>query len=228
MTIPLATAPVREHIETLRARLMDRACVIVGSAPLRTKTAEILPGELRIAVNGSLSSLPEKQADLWVLNSKAQDRPGSPTLHEMHRLMLVQATGGVTDHLLLLRGPKVASEQETLEALRQREARWQTWSVLDKPTKRWFEGEVCARVDEKAPCSAGILATAIALWCGAASVRLIGFSLKPGYHYLPKVQPQRWWRNHVEADQRAMRALVTRYPGRVSGAMVPTDLAVAS
>lgn len=226
--IPLATTPQPEQVEALRSYLEGRACVVVGSAPLKTRTASVQPDEVRMAINGGIASLPDRHADVWVLNSKAQDRPGSFQLREMHALMLAQAERSATDHLLLLRGPKVASEKDTLETLRQRHAHWQTWSVLDKPTKRWLEGELCARVDDKAPCSAGMLATACALWCGAASVRLVGFSLKPGYHYLPKAQPSRWWRDHVAADQRAIRALCQRYPGQLSGAIVPTDVAVAS
>jgi hypothetical protein len=143
----------------------------------------------------------------------------------MHRLMLAQAEGADTDHLLLLRGPKVASEEGTIETLLQRGAYWRTWSVLDKPTKRWIEGELCGRVDDLQPCSAGILAVACALWCGAAAVRLVGFSLKPGYHYLPKTPPQSWWRNHVSADRRALEVLTRRYPGHLSGALVPVAVA---
>lgn len=213
--IPLATAPDISQVERVRPILDGRACVVIGSAPLSTPTAIVQPDEVRIAVNGGIASLPDRRSDVWVLNSKAQDRPGSPQLHEMHRLMLEQARDSATDHLLLLRGPKVASESETLHALTIRDAQWQTWSILDKPTKRWLEGELCGRVDDKAPCSSGVLAIAIALYCGAASVRLVGFSFTPGYHYLPKARPQSWWRNHVAADKCALRLLRQRYPGRL-------------
>jgi hypothetical protein len=94
---------------------------------------------------------------------------------------------------------------------------YQSWSVLDKVTKRWFEGQVCARVRDSKPCSAGLLTVAIALWCGAAHVRMVGFSFAPGYHYLPNEDPAYWWRDHVEADQRAIRALLAAFEGRISG-----------
>jgi hypothetical protein len=63
--------------------------------------------------------------------------------------------------------------------------------VLDKTTKRWIEGELCDRRDDKKPCSSGVLAVAMALYAGAAAVRLVGFSFSPGYHYLkPKARPE--------------------------------------
>ena len=221
----LPTVPLPAQVEDLRPLLTGRACVVVGSAPLTTPAAVVAPDEFRIAVNGGIASLPEKRAQLWLLNSKDQDRPGSRTLHEMHRLMLSQANNTGTDHLLLLRGPKVASEAGTLQMLERRGARWLSWSLLDKPTKRWLEGQLCGRVDDDQPCSAGILAVALACYCEAASVRLVGFSFTAGYHYLPKMRPQSWWRNHVNADRRALKLLSQRYVP--SGALVP-NAAVAS
>lgn len=216
----LPTVPLRAQVEALRPYVRGRMCVVVGSAPLQTPSAVVEPNECRIAVNGGIASLPSRTADVWVLNSKAQDRPGSPDLHAMHKLMLEQARNAATDHLLLLRGPKVASEDETRKALFQRGATWNSWSVLDKPTKRWMEGETCGRVDDAQPCSSGILAVACVLWCEAASVRLVGFSFKPGYHYLPKVRPHGWWRNHIAADTHAIKVLRACYGARLSGALV--------
>lgn len=217
----LPRVPLRAQVEALRPYVAGRACVVVGSAPLATPAAVVGPNEIRIAVNGAIASLPDRRADVWVLNSKAQDRPGSPDLHKMHKIMLEQARSASTDHLLLLRGPKVASEDETRKALFQRGATWNSWSLLDKPTKAWMEAETCGRVDDLRPCSSGILAVACVLWCDAASVRLVGFSFKPGYHYLPKdTRPPGWWRNHVPADKQAIAALRARYGPRLTGALV--------
>jgi hypothetical protein len=221
--IPLAKTADPTQVERVRELLADRACVVVGSAPLTSKHADVQPGELAIPVNGGISSL-AGAADLWVVNSKAQDAPGM-LIRPLHKLMLEQASGRTVGHLLMLRGPKVMSEQGTLATLKALRCRHNTWSVLDKPTKRWLEGELCARVDDKKPCSSGILAVAIALYCGAASVRLVGFSFTEyGYHYPTKEKPASWWRDHVTADRRALAALQQRY-GRLSGEIVQREVA---
>jgi len=217
MTIPMSAHPDVSQIERVRALMEGRACVVVGSAPLKTPTAEITQGEFVIAVNGGISSLPGA-ADLWVLNSKLQDKRGE-NVKPLHKSMISQGKGRTAGHLLLLRGPKIASEQYTLETLDKLGTRYLTWSVLDKPTKLEFEKSICERT-ERRPCSAGIFSTALALHCGASSVRLVGVSFTPGYHYLPKAEPQSWWRDHVEADQRALRALSARFGGRLSGAIL--------
>jgi hypothetical protein len=204
------------QVERLRPIVEHRACVVVGSAPIAAATADTRPDECVIAVNGAVSSL-SVSPEVWVLNSKQQDRPGDPALKPLHRTMMTQGAGRHVGHLLLLRGPKVASEVGTLAALQALDVVFQSWSVLDKVTKRWFEGEVCHRVSEMRPCSSGVLAVAMALWCGAVHVRMVGFSFHPGYHYLPKVAPQYWWRDHVEADRRALKALTARYGHRLSG-----------
>lgn len=216
--IPLAIRADPTQVERVRALLIDRACVIIGSAPLATRHAEIYADELAIPVNGGISSL-AGAADLWVVCSKAQDAPGA-VIRPLHRTMLQQATGRTVGHLLLLRGPKVESEHGTLATLKALRCQHESWSVLDKPTKRWIEGELCDRVDDKKPCSSGILAASLALYCSAASVRLVGFSFSPGYHYLQKEKPASWWRDHVAADRRALAALQQRYGARLSGSVL--------
>jgi len=216
MSLPIATVADLSQVERLRSFVEGRSCVVVGSAPMPSSTADVLPEEVVIAVNGSISSLPGP-ADVWVLNSKQQDKPGSPSLKPLHRIMLSQGKGKQAGHLVLLRGPKIESEAYTLATLDALGCQYQSWSVLDKLTKRKFEGDTCARVSESRPCSAGILTVAMSLWCGAEHVRMVGFSLSPGYHYLSHVKPQYWWRDHVEADRRALKALTARYGERLSG-----------
>lgn len=216
--IPLATSADLSQVERVRELVEGRSCVVVGSAPLPSRYAELQPYETVVAVNGGISSVPAI-ADVFVLNSKAQDASW-PQMRDLHRKMLKQAANTRAGHVLLLRGPKVPSEAFTLARLADMQCQFSTWSVLDKPTKRHVEGEVCGRVDEKKPCSSGMLAAAIVLWCGAAAVRLVGFSLKPGYHYLPKQQPHSFWRDHVEADPRALSALKKRFGSRLCGDLV--------
>ncbi len=216
--IPLALLADPAQVDALRPFVANRNCVVIGSAPLATRHAEIQPHELTIPVNGGISSL-KGPADVWAVNSKQQDA-STALMRPLHRTMLEQGSNRSVQHILLLRGPKVASERSTLEMLKSWRCAYQSWSVLDKPTKRWIEGELCARADDKKPCSGGILATALALWCGASSVRLVGFSFTPGYHYIKNDHPQTWWRDHVAADKRALAALQQRYPGLVSTPML--------
>ena len=219
MLIPIARTADVAQIERIRPLVEGRHCVVVGSAPLPTRLADIAADEIAIAVNGAISSLPGP-ADLWVLNSKQQDRPGDPRLTPLHKTMLEQGRGRTAEHLLLLRGPKVASERGTRTTLDALGMRYRSWSVLDKVTKRWVEGEQCGRVLDARPCSSGLLTVALTLWCGAARVRLLGFSFTPGYHYVSKAQAPAWWRDHVEADRRALKALRARYGVRLEGDLV--------
>lgn len=206
--LPIATAPDPQQVEALRPFVEGLRCVVVGSAPLATKHADIGADEIRIAVNGGISSI-AGPVDIWVVNSKAQDQPGA-LIRPLHKLMLQQGAHRNVRHVLMLRGPKVASEGWTRAYLRGLRCDFSSWSVLDKPTKRWVEGELCGRKDDKKPCSSGILTAACVLWAGAASVRLAGFSLDPGYHYTTE-RPQSWWRDHVAADMRALIALNKRF-----------------
>jgi len=218
MRIPLATVADPLQVERVRSLLDGRPCVVVGSAPLKASAADVDESEVVIAVNGGISSV-ARAVDLWVVASRSVDKPGSGKIKPLHRAMLQQAKGKTAGHVLMLRGPKEASEQDTLAALAQLHVCYRTWSVLDKPTKLWMEKSTCARM-EREPCSSGILATAIALWCGAESVRLVGFSLKPGYQYITNQPPQNWWRNHVAADRRALKALSARYGATLSGSIL--------
>jgi hypothetical protein len=221
MKLPLATVADLTQVERVRDLIADRACVVVGSAPLSTPSADVADGDVVIAVNGGISSV-ARAVDLWVVSSRAVDRPGHAQIKPLHKTMLHQAKGRTVGHALLLRGPKDASEKDTLAALDLLGCRLNTWSVLDKPTKFDMETKLCERREKEGPCSSGILATAIALWCGAASVRLVGFSFTPGYQYLPKERPASWWRNHIPADKRAVRALQARYGDRLSGSICET------
>jgi hypothetical protein len=217
-TIPIAKQADPTQVESLRPLVEGRHCAVVGSAPLSTKKADIGVHECAVAVNGGIFAV-DGPVHVWVVNSKAQDALGA-LIRPLHKLMLEQGRGRAVGHVLMLRGPKIASEQLTLTALAAMHCRHQSWSVVDKATKRWLEGELCDRREDKRPCSSGILAVAMALYAGAASVRLVGFSFKPGYHYLQKEQPQSWWRNHVDADKRALHALTSRYGERLTGDLV--------
>jgi len=213
--IPLATVADTSQLDILAPLLSGASVVVIGSAPIRSRFVEVLDGEISMPVNGAISSVLGK-VDLWVLGSKHYDTHEANTRF-LHKTMLDQGKDRQVQRAVFLRGPKHMSEAATLERLRSRRCEVATWSVLDKPTKRWLEGEYCGRVDDKQPCSSGVLAAAMALWCGAASVRLSGFSLQPGYQYLPKQTPQPWWRDHIEADRRALRLLRQRFKTQIQG-----------
>jgi hypothetical protein len=216
--LPLALVADVAQVDQLRPLLEARSCVLVGSAPLSAPVA-VAPDDVVVAINGAISSAP--RCDVWFVGSKAHDKPKHHAfMRPLHRLMLEQARGRHVPHAVFLRGPKVASEPYTLKTLRQLDCTIDAWSVIDKPTKRWLEGELCARRDDKQACSSGILAAACALWCGAASVRLVGFSLAPGYNYITEKRPPSWWRDHVESDRRALVALRQRYGSMLCGSLV--------
>lgn len=183
--------PIPKHadlaqVERIRPLVEGRACVVVGSAPLPTPTVEVDVCDVVIAVNGGISSLQmERIADLWVLNSKLQDRPGERDVKPMHRHMIRQGAGRACEHLLMLRGPVVQSESFTLATLAKLGATVNTWSVLDKVTKLAFETEHCGRVHPKRPCSAGLLTVAMALVLGAESVRMVGDLAEAGLSLPP-------------------------------------------
>lgn len=218
MSIPLAKVADEAQLMAVKPYLHARSCVLVGAAPL-TAPIDVTPDDVVVPINGAISSAP--RADVWFVGSKADDTTKHRAfMRPMHRLMLHQATGRRVTHAVFLRGPKVASEQGTLELLRRLPCQVDAWSVLDKPTKRWIEAQLCARQADKEPCSSGVLAAACALWCGASSVRLVGFSLLPGYHYIKEPRPPTWWRDHVRADARALAALRQRYGAVLSGDIV--------
>lgn len=219
---PLATVADVAQVEAIRGHVQGRTCVIVGAAPLRAPVP-LSTSDVVVAINGAISSVP--RVDLWFLGSKESDKPGDPFIKPLHRQMLEQARNRQAGHVVLLRGPKRPTEHYTLGWLSKMQCTVQTWSVLDKPTKRHVERELCARKHDTKPCSSGILAVACALWCGAESVRLEGFSFLPGYHYIQEKHPPSWWRDHCEADRRAVKALSARYGDRLSGDLIAQAVA---
>jgi len=219
--VPLTTTPDKAQLQAFGAIVANRRCVVVGSAPLPTKHARTDPSEVVICVNGAISSV-SGVPDVWVLNSK-------PSAASLHLTMCRQGANRAVKHVAFLRSPIRPTEDESLARLRKSGASLESWSVIDKPVKRWLEYEICDRQDHSpgvnTACSAGIFTAALALWSGASRVRLVGFSWSAGYHYLPKLQTIR---GHVDADQRALRVLADRYPGLLIGAIVKTETAVAS
>ena len=216
--LPMATSPDLSQVERVRPLLYGRNCVVLGSAPLSTPYADVSNDEVIVAVNGGIGSLRRRPVDLFVVGSKQWDKPMQVDARPLHKQMLQQASHSTVRHALLLRGPKEATEHHTLSLLHTLRCSVESWSVLDKPTKLFIEQTLCAR-REAEPCSSGILAVAIALYCGAA-VRMVGFSLSPGYHYISRKHPPTWWRNHVEADRRALVALRSAYGSLLSGELV--------
>ena len=110
--IPLSKVADPSQVEVLRPRLEGRSCVVVGSAPLSSRYADVQPYETVIAVNGGIGSVPAV-TDLWVIGSKPYDDQGAHP-RELHRRMLDQCKGKSVTHALFLRQPKIATEALTL------------------------------------------------------------------------------------------------------------------
>jgi len=220
---PIPTHPVPSQLERLRPFIEGRDCLVVGSAPLPTEHAQDRPGEVVIAVNGGISSCAGIPS-VWFVNSKQQDRPGDKNLTPLHKRMMEQATNRRVHHIVLLRGSKVASEEGTFERLDQLCVRRESWSLLDKTTKAHVESILCDRnLGEKRPCSSGLLAVAVAFWCGASNVRMEGFSWSPGHHYkLPQPIQKRW---HDVADKRALKELYQRFGDRLQTTLLKRKVA---
>jgi hypothetical protein len=81
--IPLATVADLSQVERVRPLIEDRDVVVVGSAPLKAKAADVRDDEMVIAVNGGISSVP-RPVDLWVVASRSQDKPGSGRINPLH------------------------------------------------------------------------------------------------------------------------------------------------
>ena len=66
--IPLATKADAAQVERLSELIAGRACVVVGSAPLKAAAADVADHELVIAVNGGISSV-AWAVDVWFVAS---------------------------------------------------------------------------------------------------------------------------------------------------------------
>ena len=202
-------------IDELRGVLAGRPCLVLGSAPLDVPAIAARAGEVVVAVNGGIASLPGR-IDIWVVNSRAAALEGwTPAKRRLHDLMAATGRGRTVGRLMLL---DRFGESDAGDAMAARllalGCRWDTRVFVPRAMRWAYECDLLGPGLSEGP-SAGFLTAALCLAAGAAAVRLVGFSWHPGYAYLPREPLGAEARAHVQADQAALATLVVQYGDQV-------------
>lgn len=220
----------QQHRHTLTAMALETLCgemdgknvLVIGSAPL-DKPLNPPACTYTIVVNGAVSSLPDRFPNLWIVNSRIKPMEHwSRERRFLHTEMMRQAAKRhVRTVAFLTRQP--TAEHFTAEQLKEQGTTFEKAVVISRHDRERLEWQSGARTTamKKDACSAGVFAAIVALWCGAKTVHLEGISFGLGYHYLPGRKMPLNQRAHVQGDRLALRELAQRYPGRITGAMVP-------
>lgn len=212
-------APAMTEATALQTLMDGRRVLVVGSAPLPTPLV-VEPGEVVVAVNGAVSSVPH--VDVWFVNSRT--KPLDRWSHQRRFLHTTMISQGAHRHVgtvaYLTRMP--LAENYTHMVLTRQGTTFTREVVVGRDLRERIETEsgirtIAMRQDA---CSAGMFAVIVALWCGAASVRMAGFSFEKGYAYLPGYNLPPNARAHVHGDRLSLREMRTKYPGRISGALI--------
>lgn len=208
-------------VEEIRARLAGRRCLVVGSAPL---DGPIVPGddECIVAVNGGMSSVPGV-IDLWLLNSRRKPYESwGPERVALNEHMVCQGAGRTVRTVAWV---TVDDEPEDamVARLRAQRTEYAQGCVIARTTRERIETVSGARTPamRKHALSAGMFAVALCFWSGAAAVRMVGFSWRAGYAYLPGVELAAVTRGHIEGDRLALEQLLARYGDRLEQTLTP-------
>jgi hypothetical protein len=207
------------ELATLRARVLGKPVVVMGSAPMETRPL-FTPGSVVIAVNGGISST--DYADVWVLNARnRQLHSWGEDRVAWNRTMLQQGRHRSLGSLLLLTRGDEGAVDYTLGVLRKQETTWRDTAEIVISTREKVERLTDARTKDMAKhaISAGVWAVCAAFAAGAASVRMEGFSWEPGYNYAVHAEPS--MRGHLHGDRVALTRLRQRY-----GSALSCDLSV--
>lgn len=209
-------------VEGIRARLAGRRCLVVGSAPLDAPIAA-RPGEVVVAVNGGIASVPGV-VDLWVLNSRRQPYESwGPDRIALNEHMVRQGAGRRVDIVAWVSTDDDGPEAVMAERLRAQGTAYARGCGISRAARERIESVSGARTPalRKHALSAGMFAVALCFWSGAAEVRMVGFSWRAGYAYLPGVELPAETRGHIEGDRRALEQLLARYGDRLEQTLTP-------
>lgn len=210
-------------VEGIRAVLAGRRCLVVGSAPLG-RPLSVDNGEVVVAVNGGISSVPGV-VDLWMLNSRRQPYESwGPDRVALNERMVHQGAGRTVRTVAWV---TVDDEPEDamVARLRAQRTEYTQGCVIARTERERIETVSGARTPamRKHALSAGMFAVALCLWSGAATVRMVGFSWRAGYAYLPGVDLPAATRGHIEGDRLALEQLLARYGDRLEQTFVAGD-----
>lgn len=214
-------APPVVGLDLLKTLFTGRNVLVLGSAPL---AAPVKPArhELVVCINGSVSSLPNRAPDLWLVNSRI--KPMDQWGHErrfLHKTMMAQAAGRHVRVVGFMTRMHQA-EHYTAAWMAEQGTTFDQALVIDRHQRESIEVHAGIRTIamRRDACSAGLFGVIVALWAGAWHVRMDGFSFKKGYHYLPGHTLPENCRAHVQGDRLALREMAQRYTGRVDGALL--------
>jgi hypothetical protein len=140
----------------------------------------------------------------------------------LHRTMMAQAANRHV-RVVGFMTRQAKAEDYTAAWLRELKTTFEHSLVLARTDRELLEVKTGVRTVamNRDACSAGVFGVIVALWAGAAHVRMEGFSFEKGYHYLPGHKLPENCRAHVQGDRLALRQIAALYPGRVDGALVP-------
>lgn len=195
--------------------LAGRRCLVVGSALLK-RPLSVDNGEVVVAVNGGISSIPGV-VDVWLLNSRRQPYESwGPERVALNERMVRQGAGRTVRTVAWV---TVDDEPEDVMVARVR-AQGTVYAqgcVIARTARERIETVSGARTPamRKHALSAGMFAVALCFWSGAAAVRMVGFSWRAGYAYLPGVELPAATRGHIEGDRLALEQLLARYGDRL-------------
>lgn len=213
--------PIPSHLRALYgARVL-----VVGSAP-----GAILPApstyDRIVVANGGIANVPRKcTVDVallttWTLGTTSPVRMAVIEQYRGRHVPVLVIHGGgwnathdptvptwTPDPMQPARRDAFADVHTTYDA---------AYGVTPTGRERWI-GSACGGLVPRgqtegwgtAGWSSGVLAAALAWYCGASSVCLAGMSFQPGYVYGPDTAPRR---AHSEGDQAVLREAAKRHP----------------
>ena len=180
-----------------RARLENRRCLIVGSAP-NAVAPDPAGVDAIICINGSpwvARRLGLPQPDITVVAGYA-----TRSNNEVQRATIAALRGLSTDELLFVEAGM--SGQDGLPELDKVGFAYRHFRSITIDERAAIIEAVCGeplgRGHRDDRISNGVFAIALAIWCGADEVALAGFSLAGGHAYIPNVTQ----RQHMRGDRR--------------------------
>jgi hypothetical protein len=175
-----------KRLESHRSLILDQDCVVVGSAPNRV--LPVVAGPL-ITVQGSQVGL-DLVPDLAVFSGHTTKGSSVVARDTMAGIRGLKARSVVFIE-------KGQSEEGAFRSFAAAGYRFRKMTTISPVTRAQLLRIVCG-IEAEETCSNGVFAIALALYLGASTVTLAGFSLSGGHHYRSAFAD----RQHVLEDSR--------------------------